>query len=52
MGHQPGHGVVEGEDVLLAVGAGAGDLDVQRAGDEAADVEEGQAALVLLVFLG
>jgi hypothetical protein len=51
-GHQACHGVVEGEDVLLAVGAGAGDLDVQRAGDEAADVEEGQAALVLLVGLG
>jgi riboflavin biosynthesis pyrimidine reductase len=52
MSHQPGHSVVEDDDVLPAVRPGAGDLDVQRAGDEAADVEEGQAALVLLVSLG
>jgi hypothetical protein len=49
---KPRHCVVEGEYVLPAVGVGAGDLDVQWAADEAADVEERQAALVLLVGLG
>lgn len=46
------HGVIEREDVLPAVGASAGDLDVQRAGYQAAYVEEGQAAFVLLVGFG
>ena len=49
---QPRHGVAEREDVPLAVGADAGDLDMQRPGDEPANVEERQAALVLLVGLG
>src|SRR5260370_4201 len=52
MGDEAGHAVVEGEDVLAAVGAGAGDLGAQRARGAGAGGAEGQGTPALVVRLG
>lgn len=51
MGHQPRDSPLEDGDAALAVDVLMLDVDNERARDEAADIEEAETSLVLLVGL-